>query len=126
MSIGELFQKKWRHLAVAGTTALLLGAGIFVVETLPPRAIAMVTGAEGGANFELGMLYREILAKEGVKLQLLPTFGGMENLARLRDPHSEVSVGSCRVAPPAGEIAPTGVAGDHILRAVMAFPAERD
>ena len=93
MSIGDSLQKKWRHLAVAGTTALLLGAGIYIVETLPPRMIAMATGAEGGANFELGVLYREILAKEGVKLQLLPTSGGMENLARLRDQRSGVSVG---------------------------------
>ena len=53
----------------------------------------MATGAEGGANHELGIRYRNILAQSGVKLQLLPTAGGLENLARLRDPKSEVGVG---------------------------------
>ena len=51
----------------------------------------MATGAEGGANHALGLRYREILAKSGVRLQLLPTAGGLENLARLRDPASGVS-----------------------------------
>ena len=53
----------------------------------------MATGAEGGANHELGIRYREILAKEGVHLQLLPTAGGLENLTHLRDPKSGVGVG---------------------------------
>ena len=93
MKIGNYLRKKWRHLAFAGTIAALLGAGVFIAATLPPRTIVMATGAKGGANFEWGMRYREILAKEGVKLQLLPTSGGLENLSRLRDPHSGVSVG---------------------------------
>jgi TRAP-type uncharacterized transport system substrate-binding protein len=53
----------------------------------------MATGAQGGANYELTMQYRDILAQSGVKLQLLPTTGGLENLARLRDKKSGVSVG---------------------------------
>jgi len=53
----------------------------------------MATGAEGGANYELGIRYREILAREGVELQLQPTTGSLENLRRLRDPKSGVSVG---------------------------------
>ena len=63
------------------------------METLPPRTVVMATGAEGGANFEMGIRYREILAQSGVNLQLLPTTGGIENLARLRDLKSGVSVG---------------------------------
>jgi hypothetical protein len=48
----------------------------------------MATGAESDANYEIGIRYREILAKEGVRLQLLPTFGSLENLRHLRDPRS--------------------------------------
>jgi len=66
---------------------------VFIVESLPPRTVLMATGAEGGANYEIGTRYREILAKEGVKLQLLPTSGSLENLRRLRDPRSGVSIG---------------------------------
>ncbi|MGC2045022.1 MAG: TAXI family TRAP transporter solute-binding subunit [Pseudolabrys sp.] len=53
----------------------------------------MATGAEGGANHEFGIRYRDILAQSGVKVQLLSTTGGLENLARLRDPRSGVGVG---------------------------------
>ncbi|WP_072816725.1 TAXI family TRAP transporter solute-binding subunit [Bradyrhizobium erythrophlei] len=93
MMIGEHARKFWSYLAVAGAAAVVFGAGLFIVTTLPPRELVMVTGAEGGANHELGIRYREILAKEGVKLQLLPTSGSMENLRLLRNPRSRVNVG---------------------------------
>jgi TRAP-type uncharacterized transport system substrate-binding protein len=93
MNIGNYVQKFWRYLLFAATVAILLGAGVFVFESLPPRTIVMATGAEGGANYELGTRYREILAREGVELQLQPTTGGLENLRRLRDSKSGVSVG---------------------------------
>jgi TRAP-type uncharacterized transport system substrate-binding protein len=86
-------QKSWRWLSFVCLAVILLGAGIFIFATLPPRTIVMATGAEGGANHELGIRYREILAKAGVNLQLLTTTGGLDNLARLRDPKSGVDVG---------------------------------
>ena len=86
-------RKFWRYFSVAATIAILIGAGVFVFESLPPRMIVMATGVEGGANYELGIRYREILAREGVTLQLQPTTGSLENLRRLRDSKSGVSVG---------------------------------
>src|SRR3984893_15705122 len=91
MNTGNYVQKF--YFSVAATVAILLGAGLFVFESLPPRTIVMATGAEGGANYELGIRYREILAREGVELQLQPTTGSLENLRRLRDSKSGVSVG---------------------------------
>src|SRR5450759_804370 len=93
MIAGDYLQRFWCYFTIAVVVVIFLGAGVFIVETLPPRTIMMATGAEGGANHELGIRYREILAHAGVKLQLLPTVGGLENLARLRDPRSGVSVG---------------------------------
>ncbi len=52
----------------------------------------MATGPQGGAYAELGTRYRQILAHEGFELRLLPTAGALENLARLRDPQSGVSI----------------------------------
>jgi TRAP-type uncharacterized transport system substrate-binding protein len=66
---------------------------LFIVTTLPPRELVMATGVEGAANYQLGVRYREILAKEGVKLELQRTSGSMDNLKYLRDPRSQVSVG---------------------------------
>ena len=93
MTAGDYLQRFWLYFTIAGLVVVLLGASVFVVETLPPRTIVMATGADGGANHEMGIRYREILAQAGVKLQLLPTAGGLENLALLRDPQSGVSVG---------------------------------
>jgi len=93
MVIGNFDQRFWRYLAVAGAIVLLIAAGVFVVASLPPRTIEMATGVEGGANYELGLRYREILEKEGVTLQLKPTTGSVENLRQLRDSKSGISVG---------------------------------
>ena len=93
MIVGDYTYRFWRYLAIAGAVATFLGAIVFIVATLPPHEVVMATGAEGGANYELGIRYREILAKEGVRLELLPTSGSMENLRRLRDPRSGISVG---------------------------------
>jgi TRAP-type uncharacterized transport system substrate-binding protein len=60
---------------------------------LPPRTVVMTTGPEGSAHAEFGERYREIFRAAGVDLQLRPSAGGLENVDRLRDPQSEVSVG---------------------------------
>ena len=72
---------------------ILLAAGLIIFATLPPRTVTMATGAAGGANHELGLRYRDILARSGVRLRLVNTTGGLDNLARLRDPRSGVQVG---------------------------------
>src|SRR6516225_3322938 len=93
MVVGDYAYKFWRYLAIAGALTIFFGAGAFIVATLPPRELVMATGVEGAANYELGVRYREILAKEGVKLELQRTSGSMDNLKYLRDPRSRVSVG---------------------------------
>jgi TRAP transporter TAXI family solute receptor len=89
----SLLQRYWPYISPAAILAILLAAGAYMVGTLPPRAIVMATGPEGGANNELGGRYREIIAKSGVDLKLLPTSGSVENLRLLRDSKSGVSVG---------------------------------
>ena len=93
MTDGGYLQRYWRIFTTAALAAILLGAGVLVIETLPPRTIVMATGAKGGANYEMGTRYQEILAQAGVTLKLRPTAGGLENLALLQDPQSGVSVG---------------------------------
>ena len=66
---------------------------IGMFQPLPPRTVTMVTGSEGGAYHEFGKRYREVLKQAGVDLKLVPTTGALENLHKLNDPNSEVSVG---------------------------------
>lgn len=80
-------------IAAAVIVAAALWAAIIVLRPLPPRTVTMATGPQGGAYQEVGKRYRELLAQNGITLQLLPTAGALENLARLRDPRSRVEIG---------------------------------
>jgi len=87
-----------RHILIASIAgaAIAIVAMLWVVmilHPLPPRTVVMTTGPEGGAYHEVGKRYREIFARAGIDLRLLPSAGGIENLRRLRDPRSGVSVG---------------------------------
>ena len=91
MAPRDYLQRFWPYFAIAGMVVILLGASIFIVETLPPHTIVMATGPEGGAYFEVGKLYRAALGDD-VEVRLVPTAGSLESLALLLDPHSGVSV----------------------------------
>lgn len=73
--------------------AALVGIGwaVFGESGLPPRVITLATGPEGGTYAAYGARYREILAHQGLEVQLRPTRGDVDNLALLRDPRSGVS-----------------------------------
>jgi len=60
------------------------------VRPAPPDSLVMATGPEGGAYHLFGERYRDILAKDGVRLELRPSAGSIENLQRLADPASGV------------------------------------
>jgi TRAP-type uncharacterized transport system substrate-binding protein len=82
------------RLLLASAAALgLAAAAWFVVSSgIPPRKVVMATGPEGGDYAEYGKRYRALLAQSGVDLRLVPSAGAVENLARLREPRSGVSV----------------------------------
>jgi TRAP-type uncharacterized transport system substrate-binding protein len=70
----------------------LLWLAVAALRPLPERSFAMATGPEGSAYRAFAELYREALAKQGVTLRLVPTEGAYDNVARLRDPKSGISV----------------------------------
>ena len=73
--------------------AVALWVGFALVGPIPPRMVVMTTGPEGKAYHEFGERYQQILARAGIELQLRPSHGAVENLERLRDPQSGVTVG---------------------------------
>jgi TRAP-type uncharacterized transport system substrate-binding protein len=89
----SVLQRYWPYFSIGAILAIVLAAATYIAATLPPRTIIMATGPAGGANYELGARYRDILAKSGVELKLRPTSGSLENLRLLRDPKSGISVG---------------------------------
>ncbi|HET7240495.1 MAG TPA: hypothetical protein VFI77_05015, partial [Gemmatimonadales bacterium] len=88
--------RRRRRVAVALFALALAGAAVWLTLTagnpFPPRTITMATGPPGSAFSEFGVRYREVLRRSGVEVRLLQTHGGAENLERLRDPRSGVSV----------------------------------
>ncbi len=79
--------------AIAISLASLVALILVLSRGLPPRTVLMTTGPEGGAFQAVGERYRAALARDGIRLVLKPSLGNLENLARLNDPSSGVSVG---------------------------------
>lgn len=86
------------YIAVATLAFLFVGVAAVALAIVlwapaPPRTLVMTTGAPGDAYDRYGERYREILARSGIELRLLPSAGAVENLARLTDDATNVSAG---------------------------------
>ncbi len=79
-------------LPVALAVAVAFWITFKFVEPAPPRVVVMSTGGEGGAYQAFGLRYQALLAKDGIKVELRPSTGAVENVARLRDESSDVAV----------------------------------
>jgi TRAP-type uncharacterized transport system substrate-binding protein len=74
--------------------ALVLGIGIFAfVNSSAPTTITITSGPAGSVFERNAERYKKILAREGVKLKILPSEGSVANLKRLIDPKASVDVG---------------------------------
>ncbi len=65
--------------------AIFLGAALLVLALLrlhPPDRLTIAAGPENGAYAAIAQRYREILARDGITLEIVPTAGSVEN-ARL-------------------------------------------
>ena len=59
----------------------------------PPRTIIITSGPEGSIFRMNAEKYRAILARNGVKVKVVPSQGSRENLKRLADPSFKVDIG---------------------------------
>ena len=87
-------------LSRAATLAVSLVAGAIVLfavfwffHSAPPDTIIMTSGPEGSIFRMNAERYAQILARNGVKLKILPSQGSLENLKRLADPAVRVDIG---------------------------------
>ena len=79
---------------IALAVVLLAAASTFIwFDPLPPRIAIMTTGPAGSDYASLGEQYQRILGRSGIELKLVPSAGAVENLQRLNDPRSGVSIG---------------------------------
>jgi TRAP-type uncharacterized transport system substrate-binding protein len=85
-------RRLFRTVALALFILLSVALAATLWRSLPPRSVTMATGAAGGAYQSLAERYRAILARDGVRLNLVKTNGALDSLARLGDPQSGISV----------------------------------
>jgi TRAP-type uncharacterized transport system substrate-binding protein len=78
---------------VAVTVVVLLGTLVAVLRPLPGRDLAIATGPPGSVYALAAERYRQILARDGVRLRLVPTNGAVDNVRLLTDPKSGVDAG---------------------------------
>jgi TRAP transporter TAXI family solute receptor len=88
----------WRDLAftlgpIVLVSVVAIWAAFWFVRPAPPDTITITTGPEGSVFQTYAKRYQKILARNGVKLQILPSQGSLENLRRLNDPSFRVDVG---------------------------------
>ena len=73
--------------------ALVVGLGIWVVRPAPPDVIIFSAGPRGSQFWNTAEKYREILARNGVKMELVESDGSLDNLRKLSNPAMHVDVG---------------------------------
>lgn len=81
--------KDWQGFVRSAWPLLLLlfvalGLVIWFAKPAPPKHVVMASG-KGGSYKVLAQKYVDFFRKNGVTLELFPTNGAQENLARLKD-----------------------------------------
>jgi TRAP transporter TAXI family solute receptor len=79
-------------LLVAALVAALVWVSAKFVEPGPPRHIVLASGPASGIYNQYALRYKEILAREGVAVDVRMTRGAADNLGLLLDPKSGVDV----------------------------------
>jgi hypothetical protein len=87
----------WRDLAVSfGPILLICAAAIWfairLIQPAPPSTLTLSAGPPGSSYWNTAQRYKAILARNGIKLVVLPSQGSLQNLERLTDPAAQVDV----------------------------------
>ena len=78
---------------VALLVVLALWITLKFVQPAPPDTIIIASGPEGSSFASFAQRYQKILARQGVKLRIVPSEGSLDNLKRLADPKHAVDIG---------------------------------
>jgi hypothetical protein len=86
-----------KGLIISTTIILFIGvtvavAAFFFLNTAAPRTLTISSGPQGSTFQRYAERYQEILAREGVLLNILPSDGSSDNLNRLADPKVNVDI----------------------------------
>ena len=84
------------RLRILGLGLVLAILGFFIafqfVQPAPPSTLRIATGGTSGAYAQFGARYRDLLAAEGISLEVVHTGGSVENLGLLEDTAGKIDV----------------------------------
>jgi TRAP-type uncharacterized transport system substrate-binding protein len=88
----------WLDLAVSFglilvVSAVVIWVAIRIIRPSPPSMLTISAGPQGGSFWNAAQKYKEILARNGVTLRVLPSEGTLQNLQRLANPAEHVDLG---------------------------------
>lgn len=88
---------EWRdhtlsYVIVAALIILLVTLGVWLIDPAPPKTITMSAGPHDSSFVVAADQYKKILARNGIKLNVLESDGSVQNLQRLLDPKQHVDV----------------------------------
>jgi hypothetical protein len=95
---GRAAAVSWRDLLVVAAPVLALVAvvvwvAVALVRPAPPDTIRMLGGADGSSYRTSAERYKTIIERYGVKVQIVPSRGSLDNLQRLASAREPVDVG---------------------------------
>ncbi len=96
--------------------ALLFRVSCHYVRPFPPKSIVMATGMEDGAFAHYGERYKQILARDGIRVDLRFTSGAVENLLLLKNRAQRVEAGFVQ-----GGVARTGPVSNLVSLGNLAY-----
>ncbi len=96
--IARFRSASWRDLLVVGLPTLIVAAiavavAVKAARFAPPKKIHFISGPDGSSYRNQAEKYQKILAREGVKIEILPSRGALDNLEKLANPAVKVDVG---------------------------------
>lgn len=73
-------------------SAAAIAAAVYFVRPAPPRTLTIASGPETSNFHRMATRYREILARDGVDLVLVPTRGSAENLEQIAQNQVDIAL----------------------------------
>lgn len=96
-TIAWFMRFSWRDALLSALPAALLvvlavWAALHFIDPAPTMHVVMATGADDSEYLDFARSYANLLAEDGVTLEVQSTGGAMDNILRLRDPQDAVRI----------------------------------
>ena len=73
----------FRTWAILAALAFVAGLALILSDIRPPKTLTLAAGPAGGGYHKVAERYREVLARDGIEVQIVETAGSVENAGRL-------------------------------------------